>query len=164
MDNNATEFLLSVADRTLNAANAATSAINTYLVLSGIIIAFVAFVSALVSIWLSQNFKKEKKHLLEEAKNNLLGNIAKDDNIRNALINKILDDDLLLKKIISLNEFREQLDVCVADHIDILKEYDERSRLDGAEGYTCDDEAILKDIDITIDNEVNFTGGKNGVK
>lgn len=167
MDANATTLML-VAEKTLSIANTATSAINTYLVFTGVLIAAIALISALAGIWLSYKFKQEKKNLIKEAKDELLSEIARDNNVRNALVNKILSDKQLLKEIILLKEFREQLDECVADHIDILNEYEGVSYeplfdFDVPES-NYDDEAFLKEIDITIDNEANLKGGEYDVK
>ena len=164
------DFLLSVADRTLNSANLTISNANTFLVFGGVCL-------AAITIGISIYYNRKNKQAIKESIEKVLVKISQDSSIRNKLVERILENDEILKRIIELDEFKRQLDISVGDMVVVIASYERNkdvereddfknthSRGDIFEGQDCKDKEILKDIDITIDDEANLEGGENGTK
>jgi len=149
------DFALRAADKTLDAANLAISNANTFLVYGSIILlVLTTLITFAVSYYSNKNKKKEIKRAIE----GILCEISKDDAIRNKLVENMLKDDDILKRLVELQEFKEKLDIAVSDQIGILKEYE-----NGAEDPDPLDEANLKDINVKIE-ENDLEEEKNAAK
>lgn len=132
------------------------SMVNNTISLANTFLVFGALIVAVITIGITVYFNHKAKDDINNAINNILLKISKDSNIQNKLISDILKNDELLKKIIILPEFKEQLDLAVADQRSLYKTSDSEY-LNMAE---CENEDKLKDIDDIIDKEVNLSNIK----
>lgn len=128
------------------------SMVNNTISLANTFLVFGALIVAVITIGITVYFNHKAKDDINNAINNILLEISKDSNIQNKLISDILKNDELLKKIVGLQDFKEQLNLAVADQISLYKTSDSEY-LNMAE---CENEDKLKDIDDIIDKEVNL--------
>lgn len=128
------------------------SMVNNTISLANTFLVFGALIVAVITIGITVYFNHKAKDDINNAINNILLEISKDSNIQNKLISDILKNDELLKKIVGLQDFKEQLNLAVADQISLYKTSDSEY-LNMAE---CENEDKLKDIDVIIDKEVNL--------
>lgn len=148
---------VAVAEKTLNAANTATSVLNTFFVVVSIVLAAIAVGIMLFGYWLGHKFNKEKIEAIKEAKTAFLAELAKNSDIKNELINHILKNKDFSKTLINLPEFKEKLDICVADQAELLLSQGLCTKyVNKPEAPDSEDKDVLKNIDIKIDNEKNL--------
>lgn len=133
------------------------SMVNNTISLANTFLVFGALIVAAITIGITVYFNYKAKDDINNAINNILLKISKDSNIQNKLISDILKNDELLKKIIRLPDFKEQLDLAVADQMSLTKTSDTFEYTNLSE-YENEDK--LKDIDVIIDKEVNLSNIK----
>jgi hypothetical protein len=133
------------------------SMVNNTISLANTFLVFGALIVAVITIGITVYFNHKAKDDINNAINNILLEISKDSNIQNKLISDILKNDELLKKIVGLQDFKEQLNLAVADQILLIKTYNTFEYTNLSE-YENEDK--LKDIDVIIDKEVNLSNIK----
>ncbi|MBR6612418.1 MAG: hypothetical protein IKK93_09325, partial [Campylobacter sp.] len=90
------------------------SMVNNTISLANTFLVFGALIVAVITIGITVYFNHKAKDDINNAINNILLEISKDSNIQNKLISDILKNDELLKKIVGLQDFKEQLNLAVA--------------------------------------------------
>lgn len=130
---------------------------NTMLVWATGIVAVTAIVIAAATIGITIFFNFKNKANIKKATDKILEQISKDSNIRNKLVEKILSDDIVLKTLVKLPEFKEQLDLSISNHILLIKSYEDNNQniknksLFNNESLDNIEKEILKKIDNIID-------------
>ncbi|GEM_PF-3878300 len=103
--------ILSVAT---NAINTVTSTANTQLVWTTVCVAIVTVLTAFFSIWLSHKFKQEKQKIAKDAVDEILKEISNNDNMREKLINIMLNNKEFIQKL------DESVDIHTRDKVDFF--------------------------------------------
>lgn len=149
MDNS---YILEIANTTLANAGTAISTANNLLVGIGIM---VALVTIIVSVFIT----RQRKELANEILNKIAADKQTQNNLTNKLITNILDNKDILKSIVKLQEFKEQLDIAVSDQMELRNNL----KKENIENLDESDKKDLEEMDIKIDDEKNLQGEKDEI-
>ena len=87
---------------------------SSYMSYANIVIVIAALIIAFVTILLTILYNKDKKKLISETTHNILDKIANDEQMRNAFVTKILENENFKQ------EFERMVDIHISDKMDRL--------------------------------------------
>ena len=149
MDNS---YILEIANTTLANAGTAISTANNLFVGIGIM---VALATIIVSVFIT----RQRKELANEILNKIAADKQTQNDLTNKLIANILDNKDILKSIVKLQEFKEQLDIAVSDQMELRNNL----KKENIENLDESDKKDLEEMDIKIDDEKNLQGEKDEI-
>lgn len=149
MDNS---YILDIANTTLANAGIAISTANNLFVGIGIM---VALATIIVSVFIT----RQRKELANEILNKIANDKQMQKDLTNKLITNILDNKDILKSIVKLQEFKEQLDIAVSDQMELRNNL----KKENIENLDESDKKDLEEMDIKIDDEKNLQGEKDEI-